>query len=885
MERVNRFLRKVARMFGRGRFRAELEEEMAFHRAEAEKEFVAAGMTADEAHFAAMRRFGNATRMRERSYEVIGFRMETVAQDLRFALRQLRRRPGFAATAVLILALGMGVSVAIFGFVDAALLEPLPYAQPNRLMAVNEMSATAPLWPLSYPDFEDWQRMNKSFSSLDVYSSTILLLHGAGVPAPVQTERVSGGFFGTLGVRPILGRDFEPSETRPGGPNVALLSYSAWVQRYGARKDIVGQTVDLDNKSGVQGFTIIGVLPRTFTFAPSANAEFWIPITTWTRHEYSRTFYEFWGIGRLRDGVTPLAAQGEMTAIAKQLQRQYGITGRNLSANVVPLSEVFVGDVRPILLTLLAGTGLLLVIACVNVASLLLVRAESRRREVAVRGALGATPARLVRQFVTEGLLLAGAGCAGGLLTALGAIKLLEAMVPKDMAANMPFLDNARLNAHTCEFAGAIALLTALLLAATPALRLGFQKIREGLTDGDRGTAGRLWQRLGANLVVVELAVAVVLLAGAGLLGQSLYRLLHVQLGFAPDHLATMRVMTPGSVYTTSAQMTGLYAEIEQRVSALPGVEAAGMSSMLPVECNCSQDAIHVQGHPVLGEHNEVDERHVSPGYLHALGARLVRGRFFTADDMAGMPGVAVINETLARKYFPGQDPIGQKIADDEGGVPTVWEIVGVVGDVREGPLDTETWPAEYFPLSQTGDHSVSLAVRTRQDAGAVIPTVEDALHRIDPNLAVSDEATMSGKIDGTQAALLHRLAAWLVGGFAAMALVLGVVGLYGVIAYSVSQRTREIGVRMALGAQRGMVYRMVMRQAGWLTAVGLGFGLVGAVGASLLMRKLLFGVTAWDAPTLAAVAVVLGVAAMAASLLPARRAARVNPVDALRSE
>jgi predicted permease len=875
-------------MFGRKRGSDDFAEEIRTHLELEADELKGEGLSEAEAQRRARVAFGSVSAAQER-FNLQGRMawLDSFAQDVRFALRQLRRRPGFAVTAILILALGMGVSVAIFGFTDAALLEPLPYAQPNRLMAVNESSVIAQRWPLSYSDFQDWQRMNRSLSSLDIYSGTTLLLHGAGAPAPVQGERVSGGFFRTLGVRPILGRDFTPGEDRVGGPNVALLSYGAWVERYGARKDIVGQTVDLDNKASVLGYTIIGVLPRTFTFAPSANAEFWIPINSLSHHEYSRTFYEFWGMGRLRDGVTPVSAQGEMTAIAKQLQQQYGITGRNLSASVIPLAEVFVGDVRPILLTLLAGTGMLLLIACVNVASLVLVRSESRRREVAVRGALGATTARLVRQFVTEGLLLAGAGCAGGLLTALGAIKLLEAMVPKDMAANMPFLDDARLNAHTCEFAGAIALLAALLLAATPALRLGFQKIREGLTDGDRGTAGRLWQRLGANLVVVELAVAVVLLAGAGLLGQSLYRLLHVELGFAPDHLATMRVMAPGSAYTSSAQMTELYGEIEQKVAALPGVEAAGMSSMLPVECNCSQDAIHVQGHPDLGEHNEVDERHVSPGYLPALGARLVRGRFFTNDDTAGMPGVAVINETLARKYFPGEDPIGQKFADDEGGMPTVWEVVGVVGDVREGPLDTEIWPAEYFPLSQplSAYNSFNLAVRTRQDPDAMMPTLVDALHGIDPNLVVRDEATMSAKIDGTQAALLHRLAAWLVGGFAVIALVLGVVGLYGVIAYSVSQRTREIGVRMALGAQRGAVYGMVMGQAGRLTAVGLGFGLVGSVGASLLMRKLLFGVAAWDVPTLAAVAVVLGGAAMAASFLPARRAAGVNPVEALRAE
>jgi macrolide transport system ATP-binding/permease protein len=419
----------------------------------------------------------------------------------------------------------------------------------------------------------------------------------------------------------------------------------------------------------------------------------------------------------------------------------------------------------------------------------------------------------------------------------------------------------------------------------TPMLRLSFQTVRDGLADGDRGAAGRLWRRLGANLVIVELAIAVVLLAGAGLLGQSLYRLLRVPLGFDPNHLATVRVMAPATVYQGDEQMAGLYGEVVRRLSSLPGVEFAGMTSMLPVECNCAIDRIHFPGRPYHGEHNDVDERHVSAEYLPTLRARLVRGRLFSDAEDASRPGVAVINQALARKYLPGEDPVGQEIANDESGRPSLWEIVGVVDDVREGPLDADTGPAEYFPINQTRDHYFSIAVRTRQDAGALLPVLVSILHEIDPKLGVSDEATMNEKIDGTQAALLHRFSAWLVGGFATMALVLGVVGLYGVIAYSVSQRTREIGVRMALGAQRSSVYKLVMRQAGWLTLAGLTIGLVCSVGTSLLIRNLLFGVRAWDAATLCCVAALLGLASMAASFLPAHRAASVNPTDALRAE
>jgi macrolide transport system ATP-binding/permease protein len=861
---------------------ADLERELRSDLELEEEEQRDSGASPEEAHYAARRAFGNATLIKQQTREAWGWApSERFFQDLRYAWRQLQKSPGFTITALCTLALGIGASVAIFGFVDAALLQPLPYANPGRIMSVNESSIESPRWPLSYPDFLDWRQMNKSFSSLDIYSGIGYLLRTGSATEPVQGERVSASFFMTLGVHPMLGRDFNPGENQIGGPNVVMLSYGAWLHRFGARRDVVGQTVDLDK----QAYAIIGVLPRSFTFPPSGNAEFWVPINVLSQHEQARGFYPFMGIGRLRDGVTSQAAQEEMTVIAKQLQRQYGIIGRNLTASVVPLSEVFVGDVRPILLTLLGGSALLLFIACVNVAGLVLARSENRKREIAVRGALGATRARLVHQFVTEGLLLAVLGSVTGVMVAVGLMKVLAGLVPKDMASSMPFLEGVNLNAHTGAVAAAIALLTALLVAATPALRLSSQKVSEGLADANRAVTGVLWRRLGAHLVVVELAVAVVLLAGAGLLGKSLYRLLHVPVGFDPDHLATLRVMAPGAVYQSDEQTIGFYREVMRRLASLPGVESVGATSMLPVECNCAIDRIQFLGRPYHGEHNDVDERHVSPEYLPALRARLLRGRRFTEADDASHPGVVIINQLLAQRYFPAQDPLGQRIANDEGGRRSVWEIVGVVDNVHEGALDDDTWPAEYFPINQTRDHDFSLAVRTGQNAGALLPVLVSTLHQIDPGLGVSDEATMIEKIEGTQAALLHRFSAWLVGGFAAVALILGVVGLYGVTAYSVSRRTREIGVRMALGARRIGIYRLVLLQAGWLTVTGMVIGLVCSVGTSMLMRSLLFGVHAWDAATLGAVALLLALASLVASFVPARRAASVDPMQALRSE
>ena len=876
-----RFFRKLSILFGRGRFQSELADEMRFHREQVEQEFIAAGMKPEASRYAAARRFGNATRINERSHEVVIFGFETLVQDLRFALRQLRKKPGFAATAVLILALGMGVSVGIFSFVDAALLEPLPYAEPNRLLSVDEMSAMFPHSNLSYEDYLDWKRFNRSFSSIDVYTGTGYLFRTPSGAEPVPAARVSDGFFRTLGVRPLLGRDFLPGEDKPGRAKIVMLSYGTWLKRFSGRRDVVGQTVSLSGEA----YMVVGVLPREFAFAPRGNAEFWAPLLDLSGCEKRRSCHNLDGIGRLRDGVTMQAALDDMKAIAAQLEKQYPGSNQGQGASVIPLSEIIVGDVRPILLTLLGGAGLLLLIACVNVASLLLVHSESRKREIAVRGALGATRARLVRQFITEGMLLAVAGCAAGLGVANWMMTILGHLVPKDVAPRIPFLTGVGMNGHTLAFAGAVALVAAGVLSLTPILRLSFLEINDGLAEGGRNTAGRLWRRLGANLVVVELALAMVLLTGAGLLGRSFYRLLHVERGFDSSHLATVQVMAPENNYKTDSQQIGLYREIERRVAGLAGVQSVGLTSDLPVQCNCNTDWIRIVGKPFHGEHNEVNERDVSPNYLPTLKARLVRGRLFSEAEDKSKPRVIVINETLARKYFPGEDPIGQKVGTGDLAPEAMREIIGVVGDVREGALDAEIWPTEYQAINQVPYKYFAVAVRTAQDERTLLPVLVSTLHRIDPNLGVYGEITMTDQIDSTQSALLHRYSTWLVGGFAAMALVLGVVGLYGVIAYSVSQRTREIGVRMALGAQRSAVYRLVLNEAGRLIALGVVVGLACAVGAATLMRKVLFGVQAWDAGTLAVVALVLASAALLASYFPARRAASVSPTDALRAE
>jgi len=874
-----RLFRKLT-IFIRGeKFNRELEEEMAFHREETAKELRADGMASEDAQHVANRHFGNGARLKDESRETVGFWFEGMLQDFRFALRQLRKNPGFAVTAILILTFGIGASVAIFGFVDAALIKPLPYKNPNRLVVLFESIPLGPRFHLSYPDYVDWKRENTVFQSLDVYAPYGFMLSDAAGTHKADGARVSDGFFRTLGVVPVLGRDFRPGEDQKNAPRAVLLSYSAWQRHYGGRKDVLGQTVILDNHPN----TIIGVLPRDFHYAPAEPVDFWT--TLQDNISDCRGCHGFYGIARLKDGVSFQSAFANIKGIADQLERQYPDSNREQKAFMLPMSEVIVGDIRPILLVLLSGAGLLLLIATVNVASLLLVRSESRRREIAVRGALGASMGRLIRQFVTEGLVLVATGSILGLAAAYGGMQLFAYWIPKDMMASMPYLHGLGLNARVLLFGCAISLAAGILFSLTPALRLSHSEMREGLTDGGRGYAGTMWRRFGSNLVVIELSTAMVLLVGAGLLGKSFYRLLHVDIGLQPDHLAMLTVGATSENYNKDEQKITLERQLIGQISALPGVKSAAISTTLPIGDGDGTAGFRIVGRPYHGEHNDVAIRKVSSYYFSTIQAQLLRGRYFAEDEDNSKPQVVVINETMAKQYFPGEDAVGKMIAFDINKPKEYLHIVGVVKDLQEGQLDAAPRGAMYVPYNQGPDNFFSIVARTSQDEESILSAMTSIIRQTDPNIATFGASTMRERIHDSPVTYLHRTAAWLVGGFAGLALLLGVVGLYGVIAYSVSQRTREIGVRMALGAQRGSVYGMILKEAGWLTVIGIAAGLAVSLAVTTLMRKLLFGVHAWDVPTLVAVAVVLAACALLASYLPARRAASVNPVEALRAE
>ena len=882
MRKLRAWLWRFKGLFLKDARERELADELESHLQMHIDDNIRAGMSPEEARRVAIMKLGGVDQTKEayRDRATVPF-LESAVQDLRFTLRQLRKNPAFTVTATAMVALGIGASVAIFAFVDAALIKPLPYKDPARLLFVTETTPDIPRAALSYPDYLDWKKLNTVFDSFDVYNQRgYVVSKGAGVEM-ADGARVTAGFFHTLGVSPLLGRDFYTGEDLPQAARTVILSYASWQKRFGGKQEIVGQPINLDETA----YTIIGVLPQNFHFAPVENAEFWIALNPIGGCFERRSCHSQQGVARLKDGVSQDAALADLSRIAKDLEAQYPDSNRNQGATVVPLSEIIVGDVKPILLLLLGGVGLLLLIACINVASLLLVRSETRRRELAVRRALGATGARLIRQFVIEGLTIVVAGTVVALIISHWTMQILKGLIPTDMMAGMPYLNDLGLNPRVLVFALALAGFATALFSLSPAFRLLSLDVREGMAEGSRGSAGKVWTRIGSKLVILELTTAMVLLAGAGLIGKSFYRLLQVGANFETNHLITTRVRAPVSAYGEDPQALALQRKVVDQIKTLPGVTSVALADTLPLTFNGNTDWIRFVGRDYNGEHNEVNQRGVSSDYFATLQAKLLRGRTFLDSEDLGKPEVVVINQTLAKKYFPGEDPLGQRFGDTQLTPKSIKEIIGVVDDIREGPLDSEIWPAYYYSLNQHPDNGYSVLVRTSNGEQSLMPAVADAIRSIDSKINISNQTTMVDRVNAAPTVYLRRSSTWLVGAFAVVALLLGVVGLYGVIAYSVSQRTREIGVRIALGAQRGMVYRLILKEAGVLALAGIVIGTGCAILAASLMRKLLFGTPPWDVTTLVCVAAVLGASALLASFLPARRAASVDPMSALRAE
>ena len=820
--------------------------------------------------------------------------MGRLIQDLRYGLRMLRKSSAFTLVAVSTLALGIASAVAIFGFVDCALLRPLPYSNSLRLVAVGEthLRGSGKLDGYSYLNYLDVARTNLSFAASAAYDGprNFTLTDAAGVHL-IPATAVTPNFFRTLGVTPILGKDFDyapPSGDLQSVPAMVILSYAAWRNWFGGRPDVLGKTVDLGVKR--EPYTVIGVLPRNFEFAPAMATDWWTTLRPYADSSCyaSRGCEELGAIARLKEGVTLSQALSDVQAIAAHESGLHPDPDKYRSATILPLSQYIFGDIEPILLALLGAAMLLLLIAYVNVAALLLVRSQNRRHEFSVRRMLGAGRARLTQQFAIEGFVVVALGSALGLAAAILARRVLLKLIPADTLNTMPYL-GAEWHWHVAAFVVALALVALILFGATPALQLPFAGLRAGLACGATASTGTSWRSLGAKLVVLELATTMVLLAGAGLLGKSLYKLLDVDVGFTPSHLATLWMAARAPKYLQNDQDLALQREVVNRLQNLPGVRAVGITNDLPLGGDGGTQIGFVD-RPALGFNNEVGHVQIGVGYLAALKARLLQGRYFNENDGLNAPLVAIINQTLARRYFANENPIGKQIfyhAHDialEASQPPI-QIVGVIADIKQNSLDESGRADVYTPFAQSPEAGFAIAVRTSQDAASELPLLISTLRKIDSTIIVTDASTMTEIIQHSWAAYMHRASAWLAAGFAGLALLLSAVGLYGVITYSVSRRTREIGVRMALGAQRKDVLRLVLEEGAYLALTGLSIGTIASLLAARWMASLLFGVEPADPLTFVTVAVVLSVVTLVACYIPAVRAMRVDPMIALRYE
>ena len=803
-------------------------------------------------------------------------------QDIQYGVRVLLRRPSFTIVALLVLTLAIGANVTIFTFIDTALLRPLPYRNPEQLVKIwdSRQSEVYSRFEASYPDYLDWKQQNQAFTSLAAYSGGGNgILAGTNGPQMIPVGRVSDNFFQTLGVSPLLGRAFQNGEDLASSPRYAVLSYGFWQRRFGGSPDILGQSLTINSTPR----TIIGVLPKSFHFAPIGEADVYLTLHATGGLQTRRNLHWLHPFGRLKPGVSLEQAQGMMNALAATLEKQYPDSNKELRTVVVPLTELITGQIKPILMVLLAAVGLLLLIACANIANLLLARLTTRTKEFAIRSALGARRWRVIRQLIVEGTLLAAAGTAAGILFALIATRWMIHTLPKQALQSMPYLKDASVEPRILLFAAGVGLLTALLFSLPPALRLS-APLNNALKEGGQESVAVSWRRVGSMLVVAEVAISAVLLLGSGLLLKSLYKLLTVDTGFNVSRLTTFYVFPDSRRYDEDPQANLLHDKLLDAIRAVPGVSNVGVTSTPPV-VGGNTSLFRVVGAPQTPLPYEANSRDIDPGYFSTLQAKLKAGRYFDERDNVDAPKVVIINETLAKIAFGTDDPVGKQIVFTYSPQEKPRQVVGVVSDVHEGELTVAEKPAIYAPFAQGPNNIFAVVVRSDLDQAGLRQALESAVHQVDPGIVLFQMQTMEDLIAQSPAAVMHRYPAWLVSIFGVSALLLGLVGLYGVVSYSVSQRTREIGVRMALGAPRSKVLRLILGNGMRLAVIGIAAGTVAGVLAGYSLRSVLFGVRPWDIATLAVVAGILTAVCVLASYVPAFRASRLDPVKALRYE
>lgn len=887
----------LTRLFRRRRIYSDLSAEMREHLQEKTDALVSSGMSREEATQTARREFGNVTLAEERSREVWQWpSLESFVADIRFALRMLTRSPGFTLIAILTLALGIGANTALFSVVNGVLLNPLPYPEPDRLVAVAASKPTFKTGSISYPNFLDWHRMNHCFSYFAVARPTGYLLTGVGSAEELNAVAITSDFFPMLGIRPVLGRNFTAAEDEIGVSHVVAISTDLWQRKFGSSPDVIGKGILLDGK----GYTIVGVFPGNLDLPRGyfAGVDIYAPLGGFANPgiRMRSAGLMIHGFARLKPGVTMTQANADMQRVTDELARVYPQYDKGTGASLTPLKESMVGGVRSFLLLLLGAVGFVLLIACVNVANLLLARGAARSREIAVRSALGAGTGRLVRQMLTESVLLALIGGALGLALAAAGTRAALAALP----ATLPRASEVGIDARVLWFSVALSFLAGILFGLLPAIRAARRSAFETLKEGGRGAVGSRRHTQGA-LVIVQMALALVLLASAGLLIRSLSQLWNISPGFDPDHVMTFNLALPPQMNTASpAAIRAALRNFDATIAAVPGVEAESlMWGSFPMYDE-DDDSFWAEGQPRPASENEMDgmlEYIVGPDYLKSMCIPLLAGRFFTANDNENSKAVVVVDEDLARKYFPNGDAVGKMIYKGDQTHTFPFEIIGIVGHVKQWGLDTDAQgpvrAQAYFPFMQLSDgimqgvpSNSEVVVRSSGDVLGLMDSVRHASDQISKDEVLSSFETMHQIIQSSLAP--RRFAMILLGAFAAIALLLAGIGLYGVIAYAVGQRTHEMGIRLALGAHPRSVFRLVIGQGLRLALIGV---VIGTVAALILVRllssfsQLLYGVGKSDPVTLVAVAIVLLGVGLLACYIPARRAMHVDPIVALRYE
>jgi predicted permease len=865
---------RLSNLFRRDELSKDLDEELQFHLDARARENVNAGMTAEAARNDSRRRFGNRTLAKERTHEmnIIGW-LETMFNDLHYALRSLRRSPGFTAVAVLALALGIGATTAVFTIVNGVLLRPLPFSQPERLFLISYKPEHSPFdnGPgLSDGHYLEFQRQNQAFENIATFGGESVAVTGTGDAVRVPAELVTASFFQVLNVNPLMGRAFLSQEE-----NVALLSDKLWRNRFGADPNILGKTITLDGTA----HSVIGVMPPGFAF-PN-EAELWLPLAV-AVNPHNSFFRPV--VGRLRPTFSPQQAQAELDAFTQHVPIEPGENRSGMIPEILPLKDLLVGKIRKSLLIFLGAVAFVMLIACANVANLLLMRGTSRRQEIAVRTALGARRGRLIRQLLTESTLLSLAGAAAGILVAIVGVPALLALAP---AGKVPRIEEIHIDGPVLAFALGLGFFTGILFGLVPAFHATGRELLDSLGQSGRSVTARR-ERLHSALVVSEIALALVLLTGAGLMLKSFLRMRAVNPGFRPENILTMAVDLPDSVYQTTTSIQAFHARTLANLANIPGVSASGAVNWLPLGPALIRGDFHLDGGRRPPRGFIVDKPAVSPEYFHVMGIRLLSGRIFSERDNTSAPGAAIVSESVARGLWPAEDPIGKRITLEDNPAPRDWlTIVGVVDDVRQQSLTDQPHRAIYQAYQQVTRpfflSHMTFVVRSAANPQSVAAAMRGVLQEVDRNQPVQSIASMTDLISTITAEPLFQ--ARLISIFSILALFLSAIGIYGVLANAVMERTREIGIRMAFGAAKGDIARMILKRTLLLVTLGIALGVAGALSVTRVLAKFLFDVKPTDPATFAMVASLLAAVALLAAFVPARRASKVDPLIALRCE